>query len=140
MSTGIYNILTGYHNRRSIRLHDYDYTQAGAYYVTICIHDRKQRLFGEIVHGEIIENDHGNIVRNCWNDLPVHYPEIRLDEFVIMPNHVHGIIVIHEMANREPVGAGLKPAPTIRNYIRDNPVTWDLDAENHIDKEIGEME
>jgi putative transposase len=109
MSSGIYNQYTGYHNRQSIRLRGYDYSRPGAYFITVCIQDRKQKLFGDVVGGAMVENDYGKIVCQCWNDLPVHYPHIRLDEFVVMPNHVHGIVVIRASAS---VGAGLKPAPT----------------------------
>ncbi len=104
MSTGIFNKYTGYHpstslragNRKSIRLPGYDYSLPGAYFVTVCIQDRKQKLFGDVVGGAMVENDYGIIVRQCWNDLPAHYPHIRLDEFIIMPNHIHGIIVIRD--------------------------------------------
>ena len=113
MPSGIFNQYTGYHNRKSIRLPGYDYSLPGAYFVTICIHDWKQNLFGNVVGGAMAENDYGNIVRQCWNDLPAHYPHIRLEEFVVMPNHIHGIIVIRDsVLADDPVGAGLKPAPT----------------------------
>jgi len=182
--------------------------------VTICIDDRTKRLFGDVVDGEFVGNEFSGIVHACWNDLPNHYTHIRLDEFVIMPNHIHGIIVIRDSTNI--VGAGLKPAPTgtgrdwnraglkpaptgtgrdwnraglkpapttrhglpeivralktfssrrinqtgmlfkwqrdyyehiirnetslflIRKYVRENPVQWECDAENHIDREIDE--
>ena len=53
-------------------------------------------MFGEIVDGEMIRNDCGNIVQSCWNALPDHYNNIQLDEFVVMPNHIHGIIIIND--------------------------------------------
>lgn len=81
------------HHRRSIRLAGYDYTQAGAYFITICTHKR-QNLFGDIVNGEMILNEYGKIVATCWQELARHFPHITLGEWVIMPNHVHGIIVI----------------------------------------------
>lgn len=90
------------HHRRSIRLKEYDYSQAGAYFVTVCAW-KKENIFGEIKNGEMLLNEYGEIVTKCWDDLPHHYHHAQLDEFVIMPNHVHGIIVIN-------VGAGLKPA------------------------------
>ncbi len=89
--------------RKSIRLKDYDYSQAGAYFVTSCVKER-ECLFGQIVDENMILNEYGKIVLSCWNDLPNHYSHVRLDAFQIMPNHVHGIVFI--------VGAGLKPAPT----------------------------
>ncbi len=81
------------HHRRSIRLPDYDYTQNGAYVVTICTHGR-EALFGEIVDGEMRLNDFGRIVEVCWFAIPEHFPHVEIDAFVVMPNHVHGIIVI----------------------------------------------
>jgi len=89
--------------RKSIRLKDYVYSQAGAYFVTSCVKE-KECLFGQIVDENMILNEYGRIVLSCWNDLPNHYSHVRLDAFQIMPNHAHGIIFI--------VGAGLKPAPT----------------------------
>jgi len=77
----------------SARLPGYDYSQYGAYFVTIVTHNR-ENFFGEIVNGKMLLNEIGKIVLHCWNDLPNHYENIILDEFVIMPNHVHGIIII----------------------------------------------
>ena len=82
------------HHRRSIRLKGHDYTQPGAYFVTICTRDR-ECLFGHMVNGEMRLNDAGEIARRCWEGIPDHFPSVELDAFVIMPNHVHGIIVIH---------------------------------------------
>jgi REP element-mobilizing transposase RayT len=81
------------HHRRSIRLKVYDYTQQGAYFVTICTHQRNC-LFGEIVDGEIKLNTNGEIARDSWLSIPRHFKNVELDEFVIMPNHLHGIIII----------------------------------------------
>jgi putative transposase len=86
--------------RKRLRLKEYDYSQPGAYFVTICTKDRVQR-FGEIVDGEMRANDMATVVQSCWNDLPNHYLNVELDAFVIMPNHVHGIVVILD----NPVGA-----------------------------------
>ena len=80
-------------HRRSIRLEGYDYTQPGSYVVTPCVHGR-ECLFGEIVDGEIHLNDRGDMVRSAWHDLPGRCPGLSLDAFVIMPNHVHGIIIL----------------------------------------------
>jgi putative transposase len=97
------------HHRRSIRLKGYDYTQPGAYFITICTHGR-ECLFGEIIDGEMHLNEAGQIVVQTWQDLPNHVPNVQLDAFVVMPNHVHGIIIITDHA--EGIGAGLKPART----------------------------
>jgi hypothetical protein len=91
------------HHRRSIRLKGYDYTQPGAYFITICTHGR-ECLFGEIIDGEMHLNEAGQIVVQTWQDLPNHVPNVQLDAFVVMPNHVHGIIIITERAGG--VGTG----------------------------------
>jgi putative transposase len=79
--------------RRSLRLRGYDYAQAGAYFVTICTQNRVC-LFGDVVAGEMRLNDSGRLVAQCWQDIPSRFPNAALDEFVVMPNHLHGIIVI----------------------------------------------
>ncbi|MDO9301634.1 MAG: hypothetical protein Q7T89_09635 [Anaerolineales bacterium] len=81
------------HHRRSIRLKGYDYSQAGAYFVTICVHQR-ECLLGDVVNGKMQLSQFGKIVSYAWLDLPKHYPHVILDEFCIMPNHVHFIIVL----------------------------------------------
>jgi putative transposase len=81
------------HNRRSIRLGGYDYAQPGAYFVTICTRDRES-LFGHVVNGEMHLKQAGEIAQRCWEDIPAHFPSVELVAFVIMPNHVHGIIAI----------------------------------------------
>ncbi|TXI42407.1 MAG: hypothetical protein E6Q59_00855 [Nitrosomonas sp.] len=79
------------HHRRSIRLPGYDYSQAGAYFITICTHDRAP-LFGKIVDGVMMLNAAGNIVNEEWHKTGQIRHQIALHEFVIMPNHIHGII------------------------------------------------
>jgi putative transposase len=81
--------------RRSIRLPDYDYTADGAYFVTICSYE-KECIFGEIVEGKMILNEWGTIAQTSWSAIPDHFPNTVLDVFVIMPNHVHGIIIIDD--------------------------------------------
>jgi putative transposase len=83
------------HHRRSIRLRGYDYSQAGAYFITICTHERI-RLFGDIMNGEMRLNDAGRVVQMIWDELPNHYSGVETDAFVVMPNHIHGIILITE--------------------------------------------
>jgi REP element-mobilizing transposase RayT len=80
-------------HRRSIRLRDYDYAQVGAYFVTVCAQNR-DCLFGEVMNGEVRLNSFGRIVAECWNAISKHFPNVELDESVVMPNHVHGIIII----------------------------------------------
>ncbi len=81
------------HKRRSIRLKDFDYGQEGLYFITICYQNR-EHLFGEIVEGEMQLNDIGRVTEQCWNAIPKHFENVSLHSFVIMPNHVHGIIEI----------------------------------------------
>jgi REP element-mobilizing transposase RayT len=83
--------------RRSIRLKEYDYRQAGAYFVTIVTQDRSC-LFGDVVNGKMQLNDAGQMVHAVWDDLPKYYPGVETDIFVVMPNHIHGVIFL--------VGAG----------------------------------
>ncbi|MEQ9367743.1 MAG: transposase [Coleofasciculus chthonoplastes F3-SA18-01] len=108
------------HHRRSIRLKGYDYTQTGAYFITVCTWQR-QCLLGEIINGEMQLSRYGEAVKFNWDILPKRYDGVRLDAFIIMPNHVHGIIFLHDWGEE---GAGLdrlfpstatlvvKPAPT----------------------------
>ena len=161
--------------RKRIRLKRYDYSQDGYYFVTICAENREE-WFGKVEKGEMILNQYGKIANQCWDDLPNHYLNCSLDSFVVMMNHIHGIIVI---LNKDVtiVGNGLKPFPThglsemirgfktfssrkineeikndnkfqwqksfydhvirnetelyrIRDYIKNNPLKWDLDREN----------
>lgn len=81
------------HHRRSVRLREYDYSQAGLYFVTICVKN-KECVFGDIANGEMMLNEYGKMVNNCWLSIPQHYPYTVLHEFVVMPNHVHGILEI----------------------------------------------
>jgi len=170
------------HDRRSIRLKGYDYSQAGAYFITICTQNRKC-MFGEIIAGEMRLNAAGDLAIQCWQDIPDHFAHAELDEWVIMPNHVHGIVSIVDVP---PVGAknfsplqqpNFSPLPgtsktigsivrgfkigvtkwmrnntpihdvwqrnywehiirneseliRVREYIRNNPVRWELDKLN----------
>ena len=81
------------HHRRSIRLKGYDYSQNGAYFLTICVHNKKC-LFGKIVNNEIKLNDAGRMLEEEWSNLAIRFKNIQLDEHVVMPNHFHGIIMV----------------------------------------------
>ncbi len=93
------------HHRQSLRLKGYDYSTGGAYLVTICTHGRIC-LFGDVTDAEIHLNDIGCMVASEWERLPGRFPAIDLDAFIVMPNHIHGIIVITEAISPGPVGAG----------------------------------
>ncbi|MBI3193514.1 MAG: hypothetical protein HYZ34_03480 [Ignavibacteriae bacterium] len=111
------------HHRRSIRLKGYDYSQAGAYFITICCQDRKWR-FGKIVVGASLAdahnadaqnaeaqmelNEYGQIAYDEWTKLPERFSNFELDVFQIMPNHMHGIILLTDI-----VGAGFTPAQPV---------------------------
>lgn len=182
------------HHRRSIRWKGFDYSAAGAYFVTVCVQGR-ECFFGKMVGGEMVMNAAGKMVQSTWETLPERFPHLALDECVVMPNHFHGILwivgaplvgapgqdiqkPIHTRADAR--RAGTRPAPTLgdivgafkslstnayiegvnnhgwppfagrlwqrnyyervirdeeemraaRQYIRENPATWDIDAEN----------
>jgi len=97
------------HHRRSVRLRGYDYSQPGKYYVTICTQN-KEHLFGQIIEGETHRNELGEYVALAWEWLPRQYPYVDLDEWIIMPNHLHGIIVIT-------CRGGSRTAPTKRKTL-----------------------
>jgi REP element-mobilizing transposase RayT len=142
------------HHRRSIRLAGYDYSMAGYYFVTICTNER------EIVLGRAEVAD---AVADVWAGLPRRFPGVELDEFVVMPNHIHGIVILRDSgaklgkvmrafksisaiaANRilvraerpfwqrdyyERVIRSETELLAVRQYIRDNPLAWDVDPEN----------
>ncbi|MGK0617738.1 transposase [Meiothermus cerbereus] len=115
------------HHRRSIRLRGYDYTQAGAYFITICTHGR-ECLFGEVADDEMHLNEYGRIVRDVWFDLPNHVSNVVLDAFVVMPNHVHGVVVIVNggvvgvgSVGVGSVGVGSEPTPTVTTTTTAEP-------------------
>jgi hypothetical protein len=104
------------HHRRSIRLRSYDYAQAGAYFITICTQDRAC-LFGEIVAGTMRPNEPGRMIEHWWDELGAKFQTLTTDAFVLMPNHVHGIIILADVPiapAANPVGADLRvrPAPS----------------------------
>ncbi|MEW6536140.1 MAG: transposase [Candidatus Auribacterota bacterium] len=160
-------------NQRKInRLSQYDYSKNGYYFVTICTRN-KTKYFGQIVNGEMHLNRYGTIAENVWIQIPQHYDGVALDEFVIMPNHIHGIIAIstdriesqdvrtaHYGSLSNIIGAykslctkkfrkfdadadsiwlrsfydhvvrNDESLHEIREYIRLNPLKWDLDEHN----------
>jgi REP element-mobilizing transposase RayT len=109
------------HHRRLIRLAGYDYSQGGYYFVTICTQKRRC-LFGEIENGRMILNDAGKMIDYQWNDLASRFTHIELDEYIVMPNHFHGIIIVgatlavaQNKNNRKNIRAGTRP---VRKNIR----------------------
>jgi len=118
-------------HRRSIRLKGFDYSSEGAYYVTIVVQGR-ECLFGEIIDDEMYLNEYGEIVQKWWDEIPIHFPNVELGAFVIMPNHIHGIIWIIDERRGEVLSPPYDPNIDNRNVIiqgeaaisispRDNP-------------------
>jgi putative transposase len=95
------------YHRRSIRLKGYDYTSPGAYFVTICVHDR-ECVLGQVVDDEMELSEWGQIAAESWDWLGERYPYVTVDAWVVMPNHTHAIIVIHD----DDCGGGSRTAPT----------------------------
>ena len=173
MERGFFMVI---YTRKTNRLKDYDYSRSGYYFVTICTDDRVHQ-FGNIVDGQIRLNQWGKMAQKCWQGIPDHFPSVELDEYVVMPNHIHGIIIVGAGFPR-PDTKGAETAPlrptlgqivayfkyqstkhiniirgsqgrrvwqrnywehVIRNendlnrtreYIRNNPVSWDIDENN----------
>jgi REP element-mobilizing transposase RayT len=121
---------TDRHHRRSIRLQGWNYASPGAYFVTICVH-RPETILGEVVGEEVVLSPFGNVAADAWLWLASQYPYIDLDEWVIMPDHFHGIIVIHEPDNTpepvkvKPLGRLVGAFKTVStkevNRLRDTP-------------------
>ncbi|MCY4448109.1 MAG: transposase [Chloroflexi bacterium] len=91
------------YGRRSIRLKGYDYTQVGAYFVTIAVRGRLA-LFGEVVDGEVRLSGAGEMAREVWQAMPQRFPFVEMDAFVVMLDHVHGIVVIRGDGAGAPIG------------------------------------
>jgi REP element-mobilizing transposase RayT len=140
------------HHRRSIRLKGYDYSQAGAYFLTICTQHRKC-LFGEIIDGEVHLNPAGQIISDSWEWLATQYPYVDLDAWVIMPNHLHGIVVISDQGGsrtaltekRKPIGrlvGAFKTVSTKRiNEFHKTPAMklWQRNYWEHIVRNASEL-
>lgn len=113
-----------HHARRSIRLRGYDYTQCGMYFITMCIQHR-ECLLGAVVDGVMELNKAGKTVQSVWEALPKRFASILLDEFVVMPNHVHGILVIVQANQKSQSERGAarcrgaaSSAPTVGKILR----------------------
>jgi putative transposase len=108
-------------HRRSIRLQHYDYAQAGAYFVTICTQHRACVL-GEVVDGQMQLSALGQIVADGWLWLAQQYAHVQLDEWVVMPNHVHGIILLTDEARVDGDKGGSRTAPTNPHNVPRKPL------------------
>ncbi|MDO8529299.1 MAG: hypothetical protein Q7S18_01380 [bacterium] len=103
-------------NRKRNRLQNYDYSQNGLYFVTVCTKDRIE-CFGKIKNGEITLNELGKIVEKCWLEIPNHFSNSILGEFIIMPNHVHGIVEINNILPKFVGNAYMRSLPYNRTKM-----------------------
>jgi len=102
--------------RKSLRLKDFDYSTDGAYFVTICTRDR-QLIFGNVIDHAMNLNHYGYIVDSVWRGLSERFTQIKLDEFVVMPNHVHGIISVVGAVHEPPLHHELPIQTKRRNML-----------------------
>jgi len=79
--------------RKPNRLRDYDYSQDGCYFITICTKDRRE-WFGGVENNEMVLNQYGKTAEGFWKEMPIHFGRVEIDEFRVMPNHIHGIVII----------------------------------------------
>lgn len=85
--------MKAYKSRKANRLKEYDYSLSGYYFVTICAHNHKE-LFGSIENNKAYLNDTGRMIDSVLKNLPQYYPQISIDTYVIMPNHIHAVIIM----------------------------------------------
>ena len=102
----------------SARLKDYDYSSNGAYYLTIVTQDR-EHFFGNILHGKMQLSEIGKIAQKYWDEIPQHFSFIKLDEMVVMPNHIHGILWIDKLDN------GVKMNVVVNDMVHNDMVECD---------------
>ena len=146
--------------RRSIRLRSYDYTRAGAYFVTLCTKDR-ECIFGEAIDGQVRLTDMGRVADECWSWILQHFKSVLTDAYVVMPNHLHGVLVVEyrdvwaQHAAPLPKPTGVNPgslAAVVRSFksaaakrineIRDTPgaPVWQRNYFEHIIRDELSME
>ena len=133
--------MNNYPKRKPSRLKEYDYSQSGYYYVTICTQNHEY-IFGEVENNGMVLSQCGHIAKESWLDLPSHHKNIQLDEFVIMPNHLHGIIIINNpvgnwpacSANNLSIIIGLYKSTVTKqiNRIINNGFSWQKSFYDHI--------
>lgn len=118
-----------FQGRRSMRLKGYDYSQAGAYFLTMCA-ARFQPVFGEVVQGEVVLSIQGRIARICWLWLGYRYSSLELDQWVLMPNHLHGIVRLIECrggSQTAPTGFEAKPLGGFIGAFKTVSTKWSND-------------
>lgn len=122
-----------WYHRRSIRLQGYDYSQCGAYFVTLCTQQR-DLLFGQIVDGTLQTTAYGDVANNTWEWIGQHFSSVELDTWCLMPNHLHGVLVVYDandtQMQHKPLGRLIGAYKTVStkqiNAIRATPgeVVW----------------
>jgi REP element-mobilizing transposase RayT len=143
--------------RRSLRLTGYDYSSSGAYFVTVCTADRRP-LLGRIVDGEMQLNEYGRIVSQTWEWLAAHYDYVDLDAYVVMPNHLHGVLILSDdcrgrsrtpptiIVPRKPLGRLVGAFKTVSakqmNQLRGTPGAdlWQRNYYEHIIRSDAELD
>ena len=118
------------HARHSIRLQGFDYSRAGTYFVTICVR-MGDCIFGDVVAGRVRLNTAGRTAAKCWLETPTHFPNVTLDAFVVMPNHLHGILVIDRISTGRadiPVMRGVGAQHAAPLHFRDSSSRRDESA------------
>ena len=102
------------HNRHSLRKKWFDYSKPGLFFITICTYRRKH-LFGQVIDRHLVLNDAGRVAHTCWENIPLHFPDVKLHGFIVMPNHVHGLIeTVHK--NSEYASSGVEKFPEYLQY------------------------
>jgi REP element-mobilizing transposase RayT len=124
------------HHRRSVRLKGYDYSAEGMYFVTVCTQEY-ENLFGGITDNHMRLNDAGRVVEKIWRALPDRFPMVALDEYIVMPNHFHGIIIIINENGSDPVRALLAAPSTAAPTQAGNQDLLDIDEAKNIGKRMG---
>ena len=129
--------------RKHVRLSGYDYSTPGAYFVTTCT-DHMRCLFGEISNGTALLNDCGIIARECWEEIPQHFIGTEIDIFQVMPNHVHGVLLLSE--HRHKLGNIVGPyKAAVTRRIRSLPGfskvrVWEISFHEHIIRKQDSLE
>ncbi|MCX6785630.1 MAG: transposase [Candidatus Komeilibacteria bacterium] len=125
------SLFKNHYRIESTRIRGYDYSSPGMYFITVCTKDR-ERYFGEIVNNKITYSPIGIIANRYWLDIPHHFPFISLDEFIVMPNHIHGLIIINDNISVETRNcASLRPLTDnvcLRHYNKFGPQSKNLSA------------
>jgi REP element-mobilizing transposase RayT len=128
----------------SSRLKDYDYSKPGGYFITTVTKNRKC-YFGNVINDKMVLNEFGNIVNNYWKEIPKHFPYVAIDEYSVMPNHVHGILILDDNTSqkkRQPIGVMInqfKRISTMTIQMVDINFGWQSRFHDHIIRDENEL-